>query len=55
MSQFRWLGIGLAVVLDLVRAHEGTVVARSAGFDMGSAFEVRLPLSAHAERARAAE
>ncbi len=35
-------GIGLAVVLDLVRGHEGTVVARSAGFDMGSEFEVRL-------------
>jgi diguanylate cyclase (GGDEF)-like protein len=37
------LGIGLAVVRDLVEAHDGTVVARSAGTDRGSEFIVRLP------------
>jgi signal transduction histidine kinase len=38
------LGIGLAVVRDLVVAHEGSVVARSAGPDRGSEFIVRLPI-----------
>jgi diguanylate cyclase (GGDEF)-like protein len=38
------LGIGLAVVRDLVRAHGGTVVAHSAGRDLGSEFVVTLPL-----------
>jgi diguanylate cyclase len=38
------LGIGLAVVRDLVEAHDGTVVARSAGADRGSEFIVRLPI-----------
>jgi signal transduction histidine kinase len=36
------LGIGLAVVKQLVQAHEGTVVARSAGIDLGSEFVVTL-------------
>jgi signal transduction histidine kinase len=36
------LGIGLAVVQQLVKAHEGTVVARSAGKDQGSEFVVTL-------------
>jgi len=40
------LGIGLAVVQQLVKAHEGTVVARSGGRDLGSEFIVTLP--AHA-------
>jgi PAS domain S-box-containing protein len=40
------LGLGLAVVRGLVRQHGGTVVARSAGRDRGSEFEVRLPLVA---------
>jgi signal transduction histidine kinase len=39
------LGIGLAVVRELVKAHEGTVVARSAGPDLGSQFIVTLPLA----------
>ena len=38
------LGIGLSVVRDLVEAHEGSVVARSAGPDRGSEFIVRLPI-----------
>ena len=39
------LGIGLAVVRDLVTAHGGTVVARSAGRSLGSEFVVTLPLT----------
>ena len=39
------LGIGLAIVRDLVEAHGGTVVGRSAGRDLGSEFVVTLPLS----------
>jgi signal transduction histidine kinase len=38
------LGIGLAVVEELVRAHGGEVVATSAGKDQGSQFRVTLPL-----------
>jgi len=37
------LGIGLAVVRDLVEAHGGTVVASSPGKDRGSRFLVTLP------------
>ena len=37
------LGIGLAVVRELVQAHGGTVVATSAGKDRGSRFAVVLP------------
>ena len=39
------LGIGLAVVRELVKAHEGRVEARSAGKDLGSQFVVMLPLA----------
>jgi diguanylate cyclase (GGDEF)-like protein len=39
------LGIGLAVVRDLVEAHGGTVVARSRGRDLGSDFIVTLPMA----------
>jgi signal transduction histidine kinase len=38
------LGIGLAVVRELVEAHGGNVVAASAGKDLGSQFVVTLPL-----------
>lgn len=38
------LGIGLALVRDLVELHGGSVTANSAGPRMGSEFEVRLPL-----------
>jgi diguanylate cyclase (GGDEF)-like protein len=37
------LGVGLAVVRDLVHAHGGTVVGRSAGANLGSEFVVTLP------------
>jgi diguanylate cyclase (GGDEF)-like protein len=37
------LGVGLAVVRDLVHAHGGTVVGRSAGAHLGSEFIVTLP------------
>jgi signal transduction histidine kinase len=38
------LGIGLAVVRELIKAHEGTVLARSAGEHLGSEFIVSLPV-----------
>jgi signal transduction histidine kinase len=40
------LGIGLAVVRELVKAHEGTVTARSGGENQGSEFAVMLPMAA---------
>jgi diguanylate cyclase (GGDEF)-like protein len=39
------LGLGLAVVKELVDAHGGTVTASSAGAGMGSEFVVTLPLA----------
>ena len=39
------LGIGLALVRDLVRQHGGSVQARSDGLGKGSEFTVRLPLA----------
>lgn len=39
------LGIGLAVVRELVEAHGGSVVATSQGHDKGSDFVVKLPLA----------
>jgi diguanylate cyclase len=39
------LGIGLTVVRELVEAHSGTVIARSAGSGLGSQFVVTLPLA----------
>jgi signal transduction histidine kinase len=40
------LGIGLSIVRDLVKAHEGSVVATSRGANCGSEFTVALPLAA---------
>jgi signal transduction histidine kinase len=39
------LGMGLAVVRQLVTAHDGDVWARSEGEGCGSEFEVRLPVT----------
>jgi signal transduction histidine kinase len=39
------LGLGLSLVHQMVRAHDGTVTAWSAGPGQGSRFEVRLPLA----------
>jgi PAS domain S-box-containing protein len=41
------LGIGLALVRNLVRLHHGAVEAHSAGEGQGSQFVVRLPLAGH--------
>jgi diguanylate cyclase (GGDEF)-like protein len=38
------IGVGLAVVSELIAAHDGTVIGRSAGKDLGSEFVVNLPL-----------
>jgi signal transduction histidine kinase len=46
------LGIGLAVVRDLVEAHGGTITAHSAGENLGSEFVVTLPIGGPAERRR---
>jgi signal transduction histidine kinase/ActR/RegA family two-component response regulator len=42
------LGIGLALVQDLVKMHGGTVEAQSAGLGQGSEFVVRLPIAPEA-------
>jgi signal transduction histidine kinase/ActR/RegA family two-component response regulator len=39
------LGIGLALVKQLVELHDGKVVAESAGLGQGSTFSVRLPIA----------
>lgn len=44
------LGIGLSVVRELVRAHEGSVVAASPGQGQGSTFVVTLPVVAVSKR-----
>jgi signal transduction histidine kinase len=40
------LGVGLPVVRELLKAHEGIVTARSGGKNQGSEFAVMLPLAA---------
>jgi signal transduction histidine kinase len=42
------LGIGLAVVHELVEAHGGTIAANSAGSALGSQFVIKLPLAEQA-------
>jgi CheY-like chemotaxis protein/anti-sigma regulatory factor (Ser/Thr protein kinase) len=51
--EHRGLGIGLALVGQLVRIHGGKVEARSDGPGCGSEFVVRLPLSRHPVAAEA--
>jgi diguanylate cyclase (GGDEF)-like protein len=45
------LGIGLAVVRDLVEAHDGSIVASSRGIGLGSEFVVTLPIFGRATKA----
>jgi hypothetical protein len=40
------LGIGLALVRQLVEMHGGSVSAESAGTGQGSSFSIRLPMAA---------
>lgn len=47
------MGIGLALVRNLVELHEGTVTAASPGVGRGSEFAVTLPLASEARRAEA--
>ena len=44
------LGLGLAIVRDLVRLHGGNVRAESAGLGTGAAFSVELPAAARRRR-----
>src|SRR5262245_31346965 len=44
--QHRGLGLGLAIVRDLVELHGGTVSAESGGTEKGSTFTIKLPLVA---------
>ncbi|MGZ4711791.1 MAG: response regulator, partial [Acidimicrobiia bacterium] len=47
------LGLGLAIVREIVHLHGGAVAARSPGEGCGSVFEVRLPLAASEAQAGA--
>ena len=49
---FGGLGLGLAIVRQLVELHGGSVSARSDGLDRGATFIVRLPLNAAGTRRR---
>ena len=42
--QFKGLGLGLAIVRQIVELHDGTVAVDSPGEDQGATFTVRLPL-----------
>jgi signal transduction histidine kinase/ActR/RegA family two-component response regulator len=48
------MGIGLALVRNLVHLHDGKVEAKSEGLGKGSSFEVRFPLAAEGARKGAA-
>lgn len=51
-QSFGGLGLGLAIVRDLVTRHGGTVDATSRGRGLGAAFRVSLPLASEAARAQ---
>ena len=46
------MGIGLALVQQLVQLHGGAITAESAGLNQGSRFTVRLPLTSEAQSDR---
>ncbi|HET7619342.1 MAG TPA: ATP-binding protein [Vicinamibacterales bacterium] len=48
------LGLGLAIVRQLVEAHGGSITVDSAGEGLGATFTVRLPLAVPVERRRRA-
>lgn len=45
------MGIGLALVRNLVELHDGTITAKSDGVGKGSTFEIRFPTAEHAQPA----
>lgn len=47
------LGVGLALVRQLVELHSGTVAATSAGIDQGSTFRIALPAASNQDAAGA--
>lgn len=49
------LGLGLALVRDLVQLHQGTVAAKSEGRGRGSRFTIRMPAAAAQPEARTAK
>ncbi|MGG6270453.1 PAS domain S-box protein [Leptolyngbya sp. AN03gr2] len=49
--KFGGLGVGLAIVRQIVELHGGTVSATSLGEEQGATFTVRLPLLLHSDQA----
>ncbi len=42
-SQFGGMGLGLAIAMDLVQGHGGSLVVQSEGSGLGATFNVSLP------------
>jgi len=53
--QYGGLGLGLAIVRQLVEAHGGTIQAASPGEGLGATFTVRLPLLNHTAETQSAD